>query len=66
MQKQNWTTQHFTKRYLEQMGIEKDRLRLEWISASEGKQFAHLVDEFTESIKNLGQSKVKESIETLT
>ena len=57
---------HLLHKYLEQMGIEKDRLRLEWISASEGRQFAELVDEFTESIKNLGQSKVKESIETLT
>ncbi|MFC2100600.1 hydrogenase iron-sulfur subunit [Bacteroidota bacterium] len=57
---------HLLHKYLEQMGIEKDRLRLEWISASEGKQFAELIDEFTESIRNLGQSKVKESIETLT
>ena len=38
---------HLMKKYIDQMGIESDRLRLEWVSASEGKQFAHLVDEMT-------------------
>lgn len=40
------------------MGIEEERLCLEWISASEGKQFANLVDKYTDSIRNLGPSKV--------
>jgi len=57
---------HLLKKYLEQMGIEKDRLHLEWISASEGKQFAELADGFTETVKNLGPCKVKEVVETLT
>jgi F420-non-reducing hydrogenase iron-sulfur subunit len=48
------------------MGIRKERLRLEWISASEGKQFAALADEFTETIRNLGPCKIKNVIETLT
>jgi F420-non-reducing hydrogenase iron-sulfur subunit len=48
------------------MGINKERLRLEWISASEGKQFASLADEFTETIRKLGPCKIKELMDTLT
>ena len=32
----------------------KDRFRLEWISASEGKKFAELITTFTNQIKKLG------------
>lgn len=53
------------QKYLQQMGFEKDRLRLAWISASEGKQFADLADEMTETVIALGPSKIKENIETL-
>jgi len=41
------------KRILEYAGIEPERLRLEWVSASEGERFAHVVDEFTETIRQL-------------
>ncbi len=54
------------QKYLEQMGIKKERIRLEWISASEGKQFAALANEFTETIRKLGPCKVKGVMETLT
>jgi F420-non-reducing hydrogenase iron-sulfur subunit len=57
---------HLLQKYLGQMGLEEGRLRLEWISASEGKQFAELADEFTEQIKALGPSKIKQTVETLT
>jgi F420-non-reducing hydrogenase iron-sulfur subunit len=56
---------HLLQQYLEQLGINKDRLKLEWISASEGKQFADLVDNMTETIQKLGPCKVKEVMETL-
>ena len=39
---------------LEQFGIERERVRLEWISASEGERFAEVVREFTEQLKSLG------------
>lgn len=39
---------------LDQFGIEPARLRLEWVSASEGEQFAQLVKEFTEQLRALG------------
>ncbi len=44
---------------LEQLGIEKERLRLEWVSASEGAKFAGIVNNFTERLKELGASPVK-------
>ncbi len=39
---------------LEQLGIEKERFRLEWVSAAEGNKFQHLCNEFTEKIRKLG------------
>ena len=39
---------------LDQFGIERQRVRLEWISASEGDKFAQVVREMTEQLKALG------------
>jgi F420-non-reducing hydrogenase iron-sulfur subunit len=50
------------KRILPQYGIEPERVRLEWVSASEGERFGHVVDEFTEEIRKLGPLAIKESI----
>lgn len=36
------------------LGIEPQRLRLEWISAAEGAHFAEVVKEFTDQIRQLG------------
>lgn len=41
------------KKILGYMGIEPERLRLEWISASEGERFTEVVKEFTETIRGL-------------
>lgn len=57
---------HLLQKYIQQMGIEEERLKLAWVSASEGKQFAELADSFTETLKKLGPCKVKEVMETLT
>jgi F420-non-reducing hydrogenase iron-sulfur subunit len=54
------------QKFIKQMGIPSERLRLEWISASEGVEFAHLVNEFTEVIKNLEPSTVKQTVETFS
>lgn len=56
---------HLLQKYIQQMGIESGRLRLEWISASEGKQFAQLVNEMTEQVRHLGPSTIKTVMETL-
>lgn len=53
-------------KYFKQMGIDTKRFRLEWISASEGKQFAELADSFTQTIRELGPCKIKRVIETFT
>ena len=42
------------KKLLSQMGIEDERVRLEWVSASEGERFASIVDEMTEQVRKLG------------
>lgn len=44
------------KPFLEAVGIGKERLRLEWISASEGPKVAETVNSFTQTIKQLGPS----------
>ena len=50
------------KKYLDQMGIDTERIRLEWISASEGKEFAELVNDFTKTITGLGKAGIKEKM----
>ena len=49
-----------TKRLLEGMGVHPDRLRLEWVSASEGVLFQKVISEFTEQIRALGPLKLQE------
>jgi F420-non-reducing hydrogenase iron-sulfur subunit len=39
---------------LAQFGIEEDRVRLDWVSASEGDRFANIVNEMTEQVRKLG------------
>jgi F420-non-reducing hydrogenase iron-sulfur subunit len=41
---------------LEDFGLEEERFRLEWISASEGPKFAKVAGEMTETLKSLGPS----------
>lgn len=50
------------ERLVKRVGIEPGRFRLHWISASEGKQFAELITEFTETIKELGPSKIPKKL----
>jgi len=42
------------KKLLSQMGVEDERLRMEWVSASEGDRFATIVDEMTEQVRKVG------------
>jgi F420-non-reducing hydrogenase iron-sulfur subunit len=42
------------KRVLSTLGIEEDRLRLDWISAGEGDKFVQVVSEMTERMRQLG------------
>jgi F420-non-reducing hydrogenase iron-sulfur subunit len=44
---------------LQDMGLEPERLRLEWVSAGEGEKFARVVREFTDTIRKLGPNQFK-------
>ena len=48
------------KKVVETLGLEKDRLRLSWISASEGQRFADVVNEFNDQIKKMGPSSIRD------
>jgi F420-non-reducing hydrogenase iron-sulfur subunit len=47
------------RKLLAEYGIEEERVRLEWVSASEGQLFADIVNDMTERVRALGPSPVK-------
>jgi len=49
----------FMKGVLERVGIDPRRLRLEWVSASEGGKFAKVVKEMIEEVRKLGPSPLR-------
>lgn len=49
------------KKMMKQLGIEDERVRLEWVSASEGAKFAEVTNNFTQTIRNLGPSSLGNS-----
>ena len=52
------------KRVLQDYGVENDRVRLEWVSASEGQRFADIVTDMTERVRALGPLKIKTALQT--
>jgi len=50
------------KNTLEKLGLEPERVRFEYISASEGAKFARVAREFTEKIKSLGPNPFRRKI----
>jgi len=49
------------KPFLKAVGISSDRLRLQWVGASEGLKMAESVKDFTETIRKLGPNPLKRS-----
>lgn len=47
---------------LDFLGIERDRTRVEWVSAAEGAKFAATMNEFVESVKKLGKNRRLEDL----
>ena len=45
---------HLGRKLLERIGINPKRLRLEWISASEGTRYAEVMNDFGKQLKELG------------
>lgn len=41
---------------LEYIGVEKNRVRVEWVSAAEAVKFAETMNSFVLQIKNLGKN----------
>ena len=52
------------KQMLTQFGIEPERFRLEWISASEGDRVAEVVNEMTAQVRKLGPLSWKSATDT--
>ncbi len=44
------------KKLLDELGVESQRVRFEYISASEGQKFAAVVTDFVNELKNMGQN----------
>ena len=42
---------------LDYLGIERERTRVEWISAAEGAKFSTTMNAFTQTIKELGPNR---------
>ena len=49
-----------TGKLMEVLGIEPQRLKQGWVSAAEGQRFAQLVTQFTEEIRRLGPSPLRQ------
>ncbi len=45
---------HLCRKLLRLIGLDPQRLRLEWISAAEGSRFAEVMNDFSQTVKSLG------------
>jgi F420-non-reducing hydrogenase iron-sulfur subunit len=56
-----WAIKQFeiTQKLLKTLGMEDERVRLEWVSAAEGPRWAALIDEFVGQIQSLGPSPLR-------
>jgi len=58
----NYYTQkrfNMAKKLVELAGIEPERLELQWVSASEGDKYSHVITDFVNKMKVLGPTPVK-------
>lgn len=65
----NKNTARRVERYwkrMEKLGINKDRLRLAWVSAAEGAQFARVIHEMSEGLRALSPEQIREDAEKLS
>ena len=45
---------HLCRKLMERIGVNPERLRVEWISASEGFRFAEVMNDFSKKLKGIG------------
>ena len=50
------------KKLLGDMGLEPERVRFEYVSASEGQKFAQVVTDFVSQLKKMGPTPLKETV----
>ena len=54
---------YLCRKLMEHIGINPERLRLEWVSASEGMRFAEVMNDFSARLKKLGPLGLGEGID---
>jgi F420-non-reducing hydrogenase iron-sulfur subunit len=54
---------HICKKLLKLIGVNPERLRLEWVSASQGIRFAEVITDFVKNLKELGPLGTGEGID---
>lgn len=47
---------------LDYLGIEKERTRVEWVSAAEGAKFSKVMNDFVKTVTELGENKRLEDL----
>lgn len=50
---------NMTRELVKILGMDPERVRLEWVSSAEGMRFAEVVKEFTEKITSLGPTGIQ-------
>jgi len=50
------------KTVFDALGLDSNRLKLSWVSASEGKKFVDIATQFTEDIKKLGPNPTRKEV----
>jgi len=52
-----------TKKLVHLLGLEGERLRLEWISAAEGTRFGQVITDFVDQVKKVGPSPLRSNVQ---
>jgi NADH-quinone oxidoreductase subunit E len=60
------STMHLCKKLLELAGVNPERLRLEWVSASQGIRFAEVMNDFGKKIREMGPLGESEGVDPET
>jgi F420-non-reducing hydrogenase iron-sulfur subunit len=53
---------HILGTIMDTLGLEADRVRVNWISAAEGRKFADIMSDFTGDVRAMGPNPVKGSL----
>ncbi len=51
------------KQVLKDFGVEEERVRLEWVSASEGQRYSEVINSMIDTVRALGPSKIRQALD---